>query len=266
MNILFDYLTEDQNIQLPLVRGGIVLERTQGSGLIRLTRQLSIAPLGKIGLQSGKLLVGDAFQQGFSSTNNPWINTPSGIFDVFNSFSFQKTLEHKIKNIKNNYISIVFNQEKIQKRIKNDTLNLTSGIPPLFESRMEKLEKKVPSEFYSEGEIQVLKKTHFMGISGTGLIVDKENFESLMPFSLDGNEWLETVFEHGVNHSWFDAIDEDVYLTKGFANQPLPLGEKHKNVVLFPIKQGKVNNVWGEYDLEDEMIALHLELNIKSDF
>lgn len=258
-----DYLTEDQQLCFPMVRGCIGIERKEKEKRFRLTRQMAIAPLGHIHLPSGKMIVGDAFQ-GLLSSGNYWFSTPVGVFPVFKSFSFQKREDNgktKVRNIKTNYLTVVFNMSKMEARMKEDLENIPSGLPPLLNSVLIQAAPSIPSELYSEGEIEALSKSPIYIQTGNVLISDKNNFENLMPLTITGSEWLENVFDYDNQDSWFEAVDSDTPWPKGSSNHTLPNGDENQNLIICPGKSGGNIKVFEEADKEDEIFALHIEIN-----
>lgn len=125
-----------------------------------------------------------------------------------------------------------------------------------------------------------LYEDEFVGVavsSGTCAFVDDTTLVEGMPPDVPGNGWADSVFDHGLTHSWFDAMDAETPLPIGMANLPLPLfnqkSSNQPNIILCESGYGDgYYPVIGEYafDYKNQektypvplLIAIHVDFKV----
>ena len=227
-------------------------------------RQLSVAPLGKLFLPSGQLLAGDPFS-GLSHEENSWFSVPAGEHGVFLTLAATGEDGHFSLAQRSAYISVVFNPEALSARQEAQRIRLNQGEDPtVFLDRLAPAMVSLPHFSLSEAEAQSRLRAGVPIFSGSIGLTDLEAFERLMPPNIpaEGRGWLERYFDHGLDGSWFDAMDDLISTPMGSANLLLP-DATHENIVVTATGWGDGRyQAFIETDENGSPIAFHVDFEI----
>ena len=266
----YDWLYErDQAPFLALCRGRFGFLHTspdRHSGIA--VRQLSTAPLGDLHVPSGAVVAGDPFQ-GLKPSGNPRYPMPAGSHRVIQTLA-RVGEDDRIAAIRTAYLSIVYRPDLLALRQEQQRKALADGQDPAVSRKFLSLAHPIlPEGSFSEAETRRLLRPGFPVLTGVLAVADAAGFEERMPINRmePGHGWLETLFEHGVDNSWFDHLDSSQPWPKGSSNHPLPGSEQddghpQANVVLCQTGWGD-----GRYHayietLEGVPVALHVDFQV----
>jgi hypothetical protein len=225
--------------------------------------QLSILPLGELFLPSGQLLIEDPFH--FLRPHlNRHFPAPLGRHSVFQTMARLGTGDSE--PLRAAYLSVVFNEELMNKRRQAQKDRLHQGQDPsLDRALLTPLFPTLPRDSFSERDWERMSQPSVPVLTGTLALADLTRFEGLMPSDLPdiGEGWLETVFDHGVPGSWFDALDNEAPFPPGTANIQLPEGHEEDRIVL--ARTGWPNGTFPiclETSDQGEPLALHIDFDV----
>jgi hypothetical protein len=243
---------------------------------------LSTTPLGNLVLPTGKLAVTDPFAE-MTRGGNPGILLAPGSYKVWvtragfpddgnlspashsaHPASMGTDGDGQTALGRNAYLTLVLDEVFWRARTSSpakDSLryfHLTlDGHPPAH------------VEEFGEGE--------FAGVgvsAGTCALVDDGALVDDMPPDVPGDGWADTVFDHGLDGSWFDAMDAATLYPAGCANLPLPLATTGPygtpNIILAESGYGDgYYAVIGEYDPASlknghapQLVAIHVDFAV----
>lgn len=265
-----DWLYErDQGPFLALCRGRFGFLHTspdRRSGIA--VRNLATAPLGSIHVPSGAIVAGDPFR-GLKPSANPRYPVPAGTHPVIQTLA-QVGEDDRIAALRTAYVSIVYRPDLMAERQALQRQALADGRDPAIGPKcLARATPWLPDGSFSEAETRRLLRPGFAVLTGVLGMADADLFEARMPANRDepGHGWLETLFEHGQENSWFDQLDSDAPWPKGSSNHLLPPGDPddafpEANIVLCQAGWGD-----GRYQAFIESflgqpIALHVDFQV----
>lgn len=227
-------------------------------------RQLSLSPLGTLAVPSGRLVAADPFQN-LRSKGNAWLSVPPGHYTVIQTIA-QVGEDSRMAASRTAYLSLVFDLERLGKRQQEQQKTLFEGRnPSLPSTRLLPLTPELPDFDFSEAEAMELTRAGIPILTGCLSVADNEALERRMPPDepLEARGWLEVLFEHGVEGSWFDAIDSSAPWPKGCANLLLPGGDPEETVVLCQTGWGDGRyDVLLEVDADLHPLAIHFDFQV----
>lgn len=251
---------------LALTRGCFEFLHTSTNGTTGVAlRQLSVAPLGRVRIHSGRLLVGDPFSM-LQHEGNPWFDVPPGEHAVLLTLAAVGEDRELTARQRAAYVSVVFQPEALARRqdLQRDRL-LRQEDPALPSMQLEEAPPMPPHGSLSEAETEALRRPGVSVLSGSLALCDAEAFEALMPPNRTdgGNGWFERFFDHGVPGSWFDSMDAGSPLPKGCCNILLPDAENGETIVICPTGWGDGHYpVCEETDDQGNLVALHVDFGV----
>jgi hypothetical protein len=249
---------------LPLLPGNTLLAGLSGhlaDGQGPMT--LSVLPLGRLALPTGMLAVVDPFAE-MTRGGNPGVRLFPGDFNVVATRAGSGADSDGTPVERNAYLTLVLDEAYWAKR------TTAPGKTTLRYLHLT-LDGHVPEE------VDLMNEGEFAGVpvsAGTCALVDDGALAEYMPPDLPGEGWADTVFDHGLEGSWFDAMDATFPLPHGCANLPLPLATTGAwgtpNVVLAESGYGDgYYPVIGEYDpmsLKEghmpHLVAIHVDFGV----
>lgn len=264
-SISHDFLFErDKAPFLALCRGSFGFLHTSPTRLEGVAvRKMSLAPLGSLHVPSGQVVIGDPFSRLKPHGNVRW-NVPAGTHRVVQTMAWVGE-DDRISAMRTAYLSIVFNQDLMEKRQAWQRKRLADGLDPSPDPSLIKVMGPIlPEGSFSEEETQRLLQPIIPILTGALAISDATLFEDRMPVNRAevGQGWLENLFDHGTEDSWFDQLDSDSPWPKGSSNHLLPPGEggpDNANIVICQTGWGD-----GQYEAFMEIIdgqpaAMHID-------
>lgn len=263
---IIDHLYERRSSPfLAMTRGSFEFLHTSTNGQAGIAfRQLSVAPLGTLGLPSGQLLLGDPFG-GLQHENNVWFSAPPGHHPVFLTLAAVGEDKQLTAAQRAAYVSVVFDGPAIARRQESQRQSvLRKEDPSVPREFLQSLQAMLPNGSFSEDEARLKLRPGVQITSGSMALSDAQRFEALMPPNIpdSGRGWLERFFEHGIKGSWFDAMDAGHPWPKGCCNVALPDGTESENVIICPSGWGDGRYaVVMEFD-QDKPIALHVDFEV----
>ena len=267
-----DFIFErDQTPFLALCRGSFGFLHTSPTRVEGVAvRQMSLAPLGTLHVPHGQVVIGDPFSRLKPEGNVRW-NIPAGDHRVIQSMA-RVGEDDRMSALRTAYLSLVFDQQRVQQRQAWQRSQLAQGLnPSLDPSQLLAMGPCLPEGSFSEEETQRLLQPIVPILTGALAVADATLFEDRMPLNRAevGQGWLENLFEHGVEGSWFDQLDSEHPWPKGSSNHPLPPGNHgsdEANIVICQTGWGD-----GQYEVFMELVdgqpaAMHIDfLVIPSD-
>ncbi len=268
-HVSHDFVFErDQTPFLALCRGSFGFlhtspTRVQGVAL----RQLTLSPLGSLHVPNGHVVIGDPFS-GLKPHGNVRWDIPSGIHPVIQTMA-QVGEDDRISALRTAYLSLVFNQELVEQRQSWQRARLARGLnPSLGEDQLSAMSPTLPDGTISEEETYRLLRPFVSIFTGALGVADATLFEDRMPLNrAEINQgWLENLFEHGVEGSWFDQLDSDTPWPKGSSYHSLPQSQDNDadraNIVICQTGWGD-----GQYEVFMEMVdeqpaAMHIDFQV----
>lgn len=274
------YYSADKTPFLALTPGCFEFERQKNQQIT-----IRTVKMGELSLPSGMLVISDPFAMlekrgnlGILIEPDSHCSKPRSVWSTIVDFNSNEDGKN-VHFSKKGYLSIILNetlfqQRKMwQKKQKNDP-----SIPLSCLRYFHLTEDGLPPP-----DLKDFDEDNFIGVmvdSGTVSMVDAQNLEMYMPPDESASNWYDSFFNHGVNHSWFDALDNDSPLPSGLADIPLPFDEMRKekaNIVLSESGWGDGHYpVIGEFLVADDpnkkergiqaqppqLIALHVDFEI----
>lgn len=250
---------------LALTRGCFEFQHTSTDNTTGVAlRRLSVAPLGMLKVNSGKLVIGDPFAL-LQHEENVWYDVPAGEHPVFLTTAAVGEDKTLTAGQRIAYVSVVFDTQALAHRQEQQRVRLATGADPSVASEqlVEQLAELSTGSF-SEAETASKLRPGIPVLSGSVALSDVESFEALMPPNLsNGQGWLERLFEHGLSGSWFDAMDQAEPWPRGCANLTLPDAPHEENIVICPTGWGDGRYaVILEWDDQQRPIALHIDFQV----
>jgi len=195
--------------------------------------QLSVIELGDLRVQSGRLLACDPF---VAMPQGVVADVPAGNYRTRVTVADVSRAQDR-SHLREAYLSVVI-----------------SNAPSISRSVIVPHGKLAP------------QAPEFYGVAvdaGTVAFVDEENARNLMPSGDVYNE----VFDSGRADSWFNQMDSESPLPKGYANIRLPLAKNGENIVI-------AHSGWGDgfypvlatYDELGRLTGVHIDLQVIGDF
>lgn len=227
-------------------------------------RQLSILPLGTLHLPTGRLLIEDPFKSLRPHLNRAFVVEP-GEYRVVQTVARIGEDEHAHQS-RSAYLSLVLDEVRMAERRHWQQQQMEyRQDPQVDEALRSPFFPELPRDSFSEQQWKRMAKPSVSVLTGTVALADQDRFELLMPSDQHdmGEGWLETVFDHGLPGSWFDALDASTPLPVGSAQVQLPQGKATDQVIL-------CRTGWGdgqypvslEHSQDGHPIALHVDFGL----
>lgn len=227
-------------------------------------RQLSTIPMGQLALPSGRLLIEDPFRSLRSYLNRSF-TLPPGIYRAVQTVA-RIGEDGEANQYRAAYLSLILDEDLLEERRKHQQALLAQGLDPqISPTCLEPLHPDLPNDSLSEQQWRRMAQPSVFILTGTVALADQERFELLMPSDEpeSGEQWLETVFEHGLPGSWFDALDASAPLPAGSASVGLPHGEDLDRVILCQTGWGDGQYaIVVEHTEQGQPIALHIDFGV----
>lgn len=263
---IIDHLYERRSSPfLAMTRGSFEFLHTSSHAQTGIAlRQLSVAPLGTLALPSGQLLLGDPFGA-LQNENNVWFELPPGHHPVFLTLAAVGEDKQLTASQRAAYVSVVLDPQAMARRQESQRQKVLHREDPAVDREsLQPLLATLPHGSFSEEEARLKLRPGVRITSGSMALADAQRFEALMPPNIpdSGRGWLERFFEHGIEGSWFDAMDAGHPWPKGCCNVPLPDGQEGENLIICPTGWGD-----GRYAVVMELeqgrpIALHVDFEV----
>lgn len=243
---------------------------------------LSTTLLGNLVLPTGKLAVTDPFAE-MTRGGNPGILLAPGSYKVWVTragFPDDRTISPEPDSIHSRDPDAGQGLRAVSGRNAYLTLVLDE---PLWAARTACPAKEALRYFHltldghPPAHVEEFGEGEFAGVgisAGTCALVDDGALVDDMPPDVPGDGWADTVFDHGLDGSWFDAMDAATRYPAGCANLPLPLATTGPygtpNVILAESGYGDgYYAVIGEYDPASlasghapHLIAIHVDFAV----
>lgn len=186
-------------------------------------RELSLSPLGSLFVPNGCLVAGDPFSKLKPEGNVRW-EVPPGTHAVIQTMA-RVGEDDRISARRTAYMSLIFQPDLLEQRQAWQKEQIAQGKNPAIpEECLTPMAPTLPEGSFSEEE--TLRMTHpdIPVFTGAMAWADALLFEERMPINRAevGQGWLENLFDHGLEGSWFDQLDSDKPWPKGSSNHLLP--------------------------------------------
>ncbi len=260
MNTSPDHLYEHTSAPfLALTRGRFLFQGSQA-----VVCQFSLAPLGTLQVASGRLLIEDPFR-----SLRPYLNRsfplPPGNHRVVQTVVHIGE-EGRTPEPCTAYLSLILDERALQSRRELQARQVLEGKDPQIPAALlYPIIPVLPNDSFSEKQWESMVLPSVEILTGTVALADQDCFEDLMPSDRYDREegWLETVFDHGLPNSWFDALDETSLWPKGSTNIRLPNGSEDDRIVLCSTGRGAGRyGVVEEKNEQGQTVAVHLDFKV----
>lgn len=226
---------------------------------------------GTIEIPTGELVIADAFQ-GLQQAHNPRLKIKPG---TYNTMVTTADLSHDLSGKKEKfaYFTIIIDEELFAERWEKQIDLMEAGHNPNIspENLLMTWQSYLPPPGWTEEETVEKLEITTGAMAVLDLNVGKKGLPPNIPEK--GMGWYETLFEHGVPRSWFDAMDSNEPYKYGYANFYLPNLEhldqpSPGNVIL--CRTGGGDGSYYIYKemlstnnpLEEKLIALHVDFQV----
>lgn len=150
--------------------------------------------LGLLHLPTGHLVVADPFQ-GMTRRGMPTLTLPAGDYRVLGTLARRPGEKAPVERWAG--LTLVLDEDAWSRRLA-------------WQQRW--LERDVQASIPEEARLPLVHEDAeapwlLAAPSGVVVVLDAQSLQQGMPFEVTESPWFETVFDHGVEHSWFDALD-----------------------------------------------------------
>lgn len=229
-------------------------------------RELTLSPLGELFVPNGYIVAGDPFSKLKPEGNVRW-QVPKGTHRVIQTMA-RVGEDDRLSGRRTAYMSLVFRPDLMEKRQAWQREQIASGKDPSIpEGHLSPMAPTLPDGSFSEDETLRMMHPDIPVFTGAMAWADALLFEDRMPLNRAevGQGWLENLFDHGLEDSWFDRLDSDTPWPKGSSNHLLPSSsEDHRqaNIAIFQTGWGDglyrmIMESW-----QGEQVAAHVDFHI----
>lgn len=229
-------------------------------------RDLTVSPLGDLFVPSGFIVAGDPFSRLKPEGNVRW-EVPAGTHPVIQTMA-QVGEDGRLSGRRTAYVSLVFRPELLAQRQAWQREQIIRGASPAIdEANLLPMAPTLPAGSLSEEETLRMMDPDIPIFTGAMAWADADLFEDRMPINLAevGQGWLENLFDHGLEGSWFDQLDADTPWPKGSSNHPLPSSDEDPrpaNIAIFQTGWGDGLYRMHMETWQGEVMAAHVDFHL----